>query len=39
LTFETEGNLGALWDQDECNQLCSKEELWEAERGEEMRIM
>jgi hypothetical protein len=39
LTFETEGNLGALWDQDECNQLCSKEEFWEAEREEEMRIM
>jgi len=27
LTIETESRLGTLWDQEECNQLCSKEEL------------
>ena len=27
LTIETESKLGTLWDQEECNQLCSKEEL------------
>jgi hypothetical protein len=33
-TIETESRLGTLWDQEECNQFCSKEELWEAARGE-----
>jgi hypothetical protein len=28
LTIETESSLGTLWDQEGCNQLCSKEELW-----------
>jgi hypothetical protein len=28
----------SLWDQEELNQLCLKEELWEAERDEEIRI-
>jgi hypothetical protein len=27
LTIETEGRLGTLWDQEDCNQFCSKEEL------------
>ena len=30
LTIETESRLGTLWDQEECNQFCSKEELWAA---------
>jgi hypothetical protein len=38
LTIETESRLGTLWDQEECNQFCSKEELWEATRDEEMKI-
>ena len=38
LTIETECRLGTLWDQEECNQFCSKEELWEAARDEEMKI-
>jgi hypothetical protein len=38
LTIETESRLDTLWDQEECNQFCSKEELWEAARDEEMKI-
>jgi hypothetical protein len=38
LTIETERRLGTLWDQEVCNQFCSKEELWEAARDEEMKI-
>jgi hypothetical protein len=38
LTIETESRLGTLWDQEECNHFCSKEELWEAAREEEMKI-
>jgi hypothetical protein len=38
LTIETESMLNTLWDQEECNQFCSKEELWEAAREEEMKI-
>ena len=34
LTIETESRLGTLWDQEECNQFCSKEELLEAARDE-----
>ena len=37
LTIETESRLGTPWDQKECNQFCSKEELWEASRDEEMK--
>jgi hypothetical protein len=37
-TIEAESRLGTLWDQEECNQLCLKEELWEAARDEEMKI-
>ncbi len=38
LKMETESRLGILGDQEECNQFCSKEELWEAARDEEMKI-
>ena len=38
LTIETESRLSTLWDQEESNQFCSKEELWEAARVEEMKI-
>jgi hypothetical protein len=38
LTIETESRLGTLWDQEGCNQFCSKEELWEAARDEEIKI-
>ena len=33
-----QGRLGTLWDQKQCTQVCSKEELWEAAKEEEMRI-
>jgi ribonuclease HI len=38
LTVETESRLGTLWDQEQCMQFCSKEELWEAAKAEEMKI-
>ena len=38
LTIEKESRLGTLWDQEQCTQICSKNELWEAAREEEMRI-
>ena len=38
LTIETESSLGTLWDQEQCTQFCSKEELWEAAKEEEMKI-
>jgi hypothetical protein len=38
LTVETENRLGTLWDQEHCTQLCSKDELWEAAKEEEMKI-
>jgi hypothetical protein len=38
LTIEKESRLGILWDQEQCTQVCSKEELWEAAKEEEMRI-
>ncbi len=39
LTIETGSRLGILWDQEECNQFCSKERLLlEAARDEEMKI-
>ena len=37
LTFETESRLGTLWDQEQCMQFCSKDELWEAAKAEEMK--
>jgi hypothetical protein len=38
LTIETESRLGTLWDQEQCTQFCSKDELWEAVKEEEMKI-
>jgi hypothetical protein len=38
LTIERESRLGTLWGQEECNQYCSKEELWEAARDEQAKI-
>jgi len=38
LTIEKESRLSTLWDQEQCTQVCSKEELWEAAKEEEMRI-
>ena len=42
LTIETESRLGTivltLWDQEVCSQFCSKKELWEAAKVEEMKI-
>ena len=38
LTVETESRLGTLWDQEQCMQFCSKDELWEAAKAEEMKI-
>jgi hypothetical protein len=37
LTLERESSLGTLWDQDQCA-FCSKDELWEAVKEEEMKI-
>jgi hypothetical protein len=33
------GRLGTLWVQEECNEFCSMEELWESVRDEEMKIL
>jgi hypothetical protein len=38
LTIETESRLGTLWDQEQCTQLCSKDELWKVVKEEEMKI-
>ena len=38
LTLEKESSLGSLWDQEQCEQFCSKDELWEAAKKEEMKI-
>ena len=38
LLIETESRLGTLWDQEQCTQFCSKDELWEAAKEEEMKI-
>ena len=38
LTIETESRFGTLWDQEQCTQFCSKDELWEAAKEEEMNI-
>jgi hypothetical protein len=38
LTIETESSLSKLSDQEQCTQFCSKEELWEAAKEEEMKI-
>ena len=38
LTIETESRLNTLWDQEQCTQFCSKDELWEAAKEEEMKF-
>ncbi len=38
LTIETECRLGTLWDQEQCMQFCSRDELWESLKEEEMKI-
>jgi hypothetical protein len=38
LSIETETRLGTLWDQEQCTQFCSRDELWEAAKEEEMKI-
>jgi hypothetical protein len=38
LTIEKASRLGTLWDQEQCTQVCSKKELWEAAKEAEMRI-
>jgi len=38
LTLERESSLGTLRDQEQCTQFCSKDELWEAAKEEEMKI-
>ncbi len=38
LTLERESSLGSLWDQEQCAQFCSKDELWESVKEEEMKI-
>ena len=37
LTLEKESSLGSPWDQEQCAQFCSKDELWEAAKEEEMK--
>jgi hypothetical protein len=39
LTIETESRLSTLWDQEQCTQFCSKDELLEAAKEEEMKIL
>ena len=38
LTLERESRLGTLWDQEQCTQFCTKDELWEAAKEEKMKI-
>ena len=38
LTIDTESRLGTPWDQEQCMQFCSKQELWEAAKEEKMKI-
>jgi hypothetical protein len=38
LTIEKESRLSTLWDQEQCTHFCSKDELWEAAKEEEMKI-
>jgi hypothetical protein len=39
LTLERESSLGSLWDQEQCAQFCSKDELWEAAKEEESSVI
>ena len=36
LTLERESSLGSLWDQEQCAQFCSKDEMWEAAKEEQV---
>ena len=38
LTMEEEHTISTLWEQDGCSEICSKEDLWQAAKSEEMRI-
>jgi hypothetical protein len=38
LTIETESRLSRLWDQEQGTQFCSKDELWEAVKEDEIKI-
>jgi hypothetical protein len=38
LSIETESRLSTLWDQEQCTQFGSKDELWEAAKEEEIKI-
>ena len=38
LTLESEHTISTLWEQDGCDKICSKEELWQASQAFEMAI-
>ena len=38
LTMEEEHTISTLWEQDGCSEICSKEELWQAAKSDEMLI-
>jgi hypothetical protein len=38
LTMESEHTISTLWEQDGCDKICSKEELWQASQAFEMAI-
>ena len=38
LTMESEHTISTLWEQDGCDRICSKEELWQASQAFEMAI-
>ena len=38
LTMEEEHTISTLWEQDGCSEICSKEELWQAAKSDEMQI-
>jgi hypothetical protein len=38
LTVEKESRLGTLWDQEQRTRFCSKDELWDAAKEEEMKF-
>ena len=38
LTMESEHTISTLWEQDGCDEICSKEELWRASQAFEMAI-
>ena len=36
--MEEEHTISTLWEQDGCSEICSKEELWQAAKSDEMQI-